>query len=302
MTHGTQIDPISLRLLAAAADTGSIRKAAFANGFSQPSASTRLMRLEQATGLRLLTKTASGSSLTTDGYRFRVQADRVLRALDDLDATVFELREKGLSTLQVGASFTIAEYLIYHWLSASGYLQKEVQVELGVGNSFAVCEMVSRATAMIGFIETPWVPDDFDSMVVSRDELVVVVSPTHEWASVETIDAEQLGDTPLVMREKGSGTREYARMHLEKALGYAMSEPSLELGSTTALKSAVMRGAGAAILSCLTVRDDLSAGRLKQVSVKGVRFTRDLRAIYLRGTHPTGAAKELVQAARDMGG
>lgn len=301
MSLNDHLDLGSLLLLQAVAKTGSITKAAEERGMSQPSASTRLQRLEQTTGVALLGKSPRGSRLTADGHRFMQDAEVVLEAMYRLNSTVIGIRRRASSILRIAASYTIAEYLMHQWLGSREMLGPDVQLGLEVGNSELVCELVSGSAAHLGFIETPSVPGDLDSELVAHDDLVLVVAPGHSLGQTDHLTVDELARVPLIMRESGSGTREYTTRQLDLAFGEAMPPPLQELGSTTAVKAAVMAGVGATIISRLTVHEELAEGRLRQIKLEGVDLTRQLRAVYPRGTRPTGAAAELVAAARRVG-
>ena len=230
-----------------------------------------------------------------------LEAEKVLNAMDHLMTALTSMRHQTRSSLRVAASYTIAEYLVNRWLDASGLLRHDVHIGFEVGNSEAICHLVGRGVATVGFIETPSVPSDLDSQVVARDDLVVVVAPDHVWAQATTIEAQELLAGRLVMRESGSGTREYAEQCLEAALQLPRPKPTHEFGSTSAVKSAVMSGVGATVISRLAVREELASGRLTEVAVEGVAFPRQLRAVYLRGTQLTGAAAQLVRTATTVG-
>jgi DNA-binding transcriptional LysR family regulator len=133
---------------------------------------------------------------------------------------------------------------------------------------------------------------------VAEDRLVVVADPAHPWARRrEPLSAQELSRAPLVLRESGSGTRQT----LDRALHLAGCErvrPLVELGSTAAVRGAVIAGTGPSVLSELAVRGDIAEGRLIGVPVTGVDLTRDLRAVWPTGRRLVGPAAELVTVAR----
>jgi DNA-binding transcriptional LysR family regulator len=102
-----------------------------------------------------------------------------------------------------------------------------------------------------------------------------------------------LATTPLILREKGSGTRQV----LDAALG-GLARPLIELSSTTAVKASAVSGAGPAVLSELAVGEELSMRRLVRIPVEGVTLARDLRAVWPTGHRPTGPARELLSLTR----
>jgi DNA-binding transcriptional LysR family regulator len=129
---------------------------------------------------------------------------------------------------------------------------------------------------------------------VRSDDLVVIVAPSHDWARRSTpLSARELAKTPLVLREVGSGTREVFETTMRlRGLGVV---PLLELGSTTALKSAVESGAGPGILSRLAVQTEVRDGRLAVVTPADIFFDRSIRLVW-SNERPLGTpAKHLVR-------
>ncbi|MFR0656654.1 LysR substrate-binding domain-containing protein, partial [Pantoea sp. SIMBA_079] len=135
-------------------------------------------------------------------------AAELLDAAERFDASVASLRGGAGETLRIAASMTIAEHLAPHWLTSLNAAGGGPRIELTAANSEAVLLAVRNASATIGFIETPNVPADLATTKFASDELVVVVGRTHPWAKrARGISAEELASTPLVSRERGSGTR-----------------------------------------------------------------------------------------------
>jgi len=288
----------SLRLLVLVADLGSLGRAAERLRISQPSASRRLSTLERGLGLVLVDRTRRGSRLTLAGQVVAGHARQVLDELDRLLAGAEKLRTRREAELRVAASLTIAEYLLPAWISELRRRRPELYIGLQVTNSEHVPELVESAEADIGFIEGPRLARVMATRQVAEDRLVVVVDPGHPWARRrEPLSARELSRTPLVLRESGSGTRQT----LDRALylaGCDRARPLVELGSTAAVRGAVIAGTGPSVLSELAVRGDLAEGRLVAVEVAGVDLTRELRAVWPTGRRLVGPAAELVAVAR----
>ncbi len=283
----------TLELLLAVARRGSLGRAAREAGISQPAASVRMRTLERMAGVPLLERTPRGSVLTPAGVLVTDWARPLLDAADRLDMGLAALREDHYSRLRVEASLTVAEYLLPRWLVALREARPGVAVSLRVGNSADVAARVLAGEADLGFTEGRRAPRGLASAVVAHDRLTVVVAPGHPWSRRRSpVPAAELAATPLVQREQGSGTREVLAAALAPFGGPAA--PLLELASTTALKAAAVSGAGPAVLSSLAVADDVAAGRLIAVEVADLELGRALRAVWPRGTYPTGPARELL--------
>jgi len=269
----------SLDLLRSVAEFGSIRQAAGAHHISQPAASMRLRSLERTLGLELLDRSAGRARLTVTGVAVVQWSEAVLEGMRDLLLGTAAVRSKGRDTLRIAASMTVAEYLVPGWLSRLRGSDPDVAVSLEMGNSGHVAEMMLRGGADIGFVEGPDDPPDLHVRVVSGDDLVVVVAPSHPWARRRRpLSAADLAATPLVLREAGSGTREV----LERALSASGLEPTplVELASTTAIKASVASGTGPGVLSRLAVEPEVTDGRLIVVTTTGVPLDRRIRAIW----------------------
>ena len=292
----------ALELLSAVARTGSLGSAAAELGISQQAASSRLRTMEALVGESLVVRTRRGSGLTTTGELVVQWAARVLEAAEELDAGIAALRSDRRGHLAVAASLTIAEHLLPGWLVAVRAEQQQLgqpptDITMTATNSERVAALVASGEVDLGFVEGPTAPPGLQHRLVGTDELVVVVGPTHPWAlrSRRRVTASTLAATPLVVRERGSGTRSV----LERALaGLPTAPPALELSSTAAVRSAVAAGAGPAALGAHTVRDDEATGRLVRIAVSGVDLTRRLHAVWRGGAHPPqGPARDLVALA-----
>lgn len=284
----------ALELLLAVARLGSLGAAARELGITQPAASSRLRSMERQLGVALVDRSPRGSRLTAAGALVTDWARRVVEAAAAFDAGAQALRDRRDSRLRVAASMTIAEYLLPGWLLALRAQRPDTAVSLLAGNSASVAARLLGGEADLGFVEGVSVPAGLDSAVIAHDHLVVVVAPDHPWVRRgEPLSAEELASTPMILREKGSGTRQV----LDAALG-GLARPLIELSSTTAVKAAAVSGAGPAVLSELAVREELALWRLVKVPVKGVALTRALRAVWPAGHRPVGPARELLSLTR----
>lgn len=286
----------TLEILVAVADHGSLSAGARRIGVAQPNASRSISRLERRLGFALLTRSTRGTAVTPKGLMVVEWARDVLSAAEALRRGAERLVSNE-QNLRVVASQTVAEHLLPRWI-AELRVQQEVQVDIGVVNSEKAVEEVLAGHAQLGFVESPDVSRGMHQAVVTRDELVTVVLPGHEWADrAEAISLEEFAATPLVLREAGSGTR----TTLDRALGErGPAVPLLELESNAAVRVAVLSGAGPTVLSRLAVGDLLAQGALVEVAVDGLRLRRVLRAIWSGPRvlgHPAADLVSVSQAA-----
>ncbi len=277
------LDLISIRLLLAVEQQGSINRAAAAMHMTQPSASARLRRFERIVGTALLERRADGSRLTPAGRLIAEWAGEVANAVEGLSAAIGSLSQGTMHPLLVAASLTIAEHLLPAWLAALAERLPEADVYSFVGNSAAVCQRVASGEAALGFIESPDVPPSLTVATFTTDEVVAVAGRAHPWNGVgEAVAVADLLAGPLIVREPGSGTRSAA----ESVLGYLSQRAGLiEVQSSVAARAALAMGRAVAILSALSVAEDIRAQRLVLIPVEGFPVVRALRTVW-RGRPP----------------
>jgi DNA-binding transcriptional LysR family regulator len=126
------------------------------------------------------------------------------------------------------------------------------------------------------------------------DELVLIASAAHEWAERNAVSCSEIAAAPLLMRERGSGTRNVIELALAR---HGVKRSSLnivmELDSTEAIKSAVEAGLGIGFVSRWAIQKDLRLDRnFKIVDVEGLRVKRDFLVAYATGPEPLGLAIE----------
>jgi molybdate transport repressor ModE-like protein len=298
-------DLSSLELLLAVARTGSLGAAGRELGLTQQAVSARIRTVERLIGVPVVSRGPRGSRLTEPGALVADWAGAVLTAAEALDAGIAALRGQRDARLTVASSLTVAEYLLPSWLVALRTEQVAAgtvpaTVRLGVHNTERVAALVLSGEAGVGFIEGPDVPAGLAARPVGADTLVLVVAPGHRWARrSRPLEPTELAVTPLVAREAGSGTRRVLEAALASVLpaGVEPVPPALELSSTASIRGAVLAGAGAAVLSDLAVREDLAAGRLVEVAVRGLALRRVLRGVWASGPAPAGPVRDLLRIA-----
>jgi DNA-binding transcriptional LysR family regulator len=296
-------DLAEFEVLSAIAKAGSLGAAAREVGLTQQAVSARLASIEAQTGVRLAVRTHRGSQLTPAGVIVAEWADRLLNVAHQVDAGLAALRTETRKRIKIAASQTVAEQLLPRWLvslraTATRHGVASPEVVLTATNSDHAIIAVRDGDADVGFIESPATPGGLRSRIVTYDELTLIVTPDHQWARrSRSVSASELAQTPLVTREVGSGTRDSLTTALRQVLGDAVVQapPLLELSSAAAVRAAVLAGAGPAVMSRLTVTDDVAVGRLRAISVPELDLHRGLRAIWLGGrTPPAGPVRDLL--------
>jgi DNA-binding transcriptional LysR family regulator len=269
-----------LQVFHAVAKQMSFTKAAETLFMTQPAVTFQIKQLEEHFNTRLFERGHGRISLTPAGEVVLEYAERILALSAELDTRLREMTGRLSGPLLIGASTTIAEFLLPPVLGEFKSLHPDVQAKLIVGNSETIENRVAEHTLDLGLIEAPSHLPALQTEVCCEDELQVIVAPGHPLAKLRSVTPKQLAPYPYVSRESGSGTREFTDLHFRKA-GIQPNELNvvMELGSPEALKGVVTTGLGYAIVSQVTVAKERKLGELVAVPLQP-RLLRSLSLVY----------------------
>lgn len=270
------MDEFRLRVFVTAARTLSFSKCAAALNITQPAVSRHIGELEARYGMPLFSRGASGVTLTKAGELLLSHAERLLSAYQKMDYDMDLLSQTSQGRLSIGASTTIAMYLLPPVLASFMELSGGVEVSMLSGNSENVEQWLRDGTVDIGFVENasrrPWL--HYEPLMA--DELVLVAGTQGRYGSLESVTPQELRGLPLVLREKGSGTREIIERALSRR-GIRVEDLNvvIELSSTEAIKSFVRSSDTLAIVSVIALHRELADGSLRIVDIDGVDMPRE---------------------------
>jgi len=269
-----------LQVFHAVAKQMSFTKAAEVLFMTQPAVTFQIKQLEEHFNTRLFERGHGKISLTPAGEVVLEYAERILSLSAELETRLREMTGRLSGPLLIGASMTIAEFLLPRVLGQFKSQYPDVQAKLTVANSEAIESRVAEHTLDIGLIEATSHHNSLVTEVFCEDELQVVVAPGHPLAKEKALTPQQLKEHPFIIRETGSGTRQYTDLYFKNA-GMSTSDLKIvmELGSSESVKGVVSTGLGYSILSRLTVAKELKLGELVAVPLQP-RLQRSLSLIY----------------------
>jgi len=288
-----------LQVFHAVAKHLSFTKAAEALFMTKPAVTSQIRQLEEHFGTRLFDRAQGGILLTDAGTIAFAYADRLLALSAELDTRLKELDGQVAGPLLIGASTTIAEFLLPQILGEFKARHPAIVPRLFVANSEAVQGRTADRSLDLGFIEgdshLPSLVTDF----CCEDELRVTCAPSHPLARLQCVTPESLTQHAYASREMGSGTREVIDHYLQKA-GVApdMLQVVMELGSPEALKGLVATGVAFAIMSRVTVVQQIRLGDLVQVPL-APRLIRNLTVVYPKERFQSRLVNGFVQFAKE---
>lgn len=275
----------------------SFTKAAEQLFMTQPAVTFQVKQLEEHFDTRLFDRSHGRIALTPAGRLVMDYAERVLKLTEEMDTRVAELTGAVAGSLLLGASTTIAEYILPKILGEFKAEHPEVQAHMTVANSETIVTRVADHALDVGLIESRSFLPTLHNEVCCDDELVVICAPDHALAKRKTVRAQDLAALPWVRREPGSGTREFTDNYLRDC-GVVPDDlrVTMELGSPEAMKAVVETGIAIAVLSRATITKELELGSLVAVPL-APRLIRTLSLVHPKERFRSRLVKTFVDFA-----
>jgi len=270
----------------------SFRKASEELFLTQPAVSAQIKALEEELEVQLFDRSRGSVSLTEAGDVLLEFAHRSHALSAQTLAELAGLKGEFAGELRLGASTTIAQYALPRRLGEFRRQNPRVELQLTSGNTEQIVTALLEHRIVLGLLEGPPRCREVRVEPYLADELLLIVPRGHEWAERGSIRCKDLLSMPLLMRERGSGTRRVVELALEKR-GVHMSDLHLamELDSTEAIKSAVEAGLGAGFVSRWALAQDCRNGKAFQiVAIEGVQIPRPFLLASLQGQEVQGVA------------
>lgn len=282
MVYGAIVEPNEVQLphlgsFCKAAELSNFTGAAKSLGLTQAAVSQRIQVLEASLGKPLFKRRGGSVTLTDAGRKLYEFAQRIL------DLSREARREITGQTVPVGGDLLLAassipgEHFLPALLTVFGQQHPNVRVHATVNDSAAVMGQVERGEAHLGLVGRRADNSDLDFQFLASDRMVFVVPPGHPLSGERSVTANRLTAYPLVLREVGSGLRHCFEKALEKIERSLVDfRVALEIGSNEAVKEAVARGVGVAVLSIYAVRKEVESGQLMALEGSDLKCDRDM--------------------------
>jgi DNA-binding transcriptional LysR family regulator len=269
-----------LQVFHAVAKHLSFTKAAEALFMTQPAVTFQIRQLEEHFNTRLFDRAQGRITLTPAGLVALEHAERILAITSELESRLREMSGQIAGPLLIGASTTIAEYILPGILGEFAARHPSIVPRLLVANSEVVQARVAERSLDLGFIEGDSHLPSLASEVCCEDELQVVCAPSHPLARQAAVAPRALAEHGYISREPGSGTREVIDLYLRRAGPRLDSlHVVMEASSPEALKGLVATGLGFTIMSRLTVTKEARLGELVTIPLVP-RLLRNLSVVY----------------------
>ncbi len=289
------MDLRQLEIFVKVAELGSFSKAAETLFLTQPTVSEHIRTLEDELGVRLLDRLGRGATVTRGGALLLTYAQRLLALSREARQAMESFQGRMSGDLLVGASTIPGEYILPALIGRFKEKFPDIAITLLIGDSQAVTEWVAEGRAEVGVVGARSGHRSIEFRELLPDDIALIVSATHPWHGRKQVTIEELRAEPLLLRERGSGTRAALEATLTQAgTDIAAFRVVGEMGSTQAIKQAVKAGVGVSLVSRRAVEEECRVGSLWCLRVKDLKITR---AFYL-ATHRERSRSPLAEAFR----
>jgi DNA-binding transcriptional LysR family regulator len=289
------VDLRQLEIFVKVAELGSFSRAAEALYLTQPTVSEHIRTLEEELAVRLLDRLSRGAAVTKGGQLLLSYAQRMLALSREARQAMDRFQGRMSGDLHVGASTIPGEYVLPTLIGRFKEKYPDISITLLIGDSQTVVDWVSAGRAELGVVGARLSQRGVEYKELMPDEVVVVVPASHTWHGRKQISLDELRREPLLIRERGSGTRAALEATLAEAgLDLGAFRIVGEMGSTQAIKQAVKAGVGVSVVSKRAVEEECKVGLCWCLRVKDLKV---MRAFHL-ATHKERSRSPLAEAFR----
>jgi DNA-binding transcriptional LysR family regulator len=289
------MDLRQLEIFAKVAEMGSFSRAAEALHLTQPTVSEHIRALEDELGVRLLDRLGRGTATTRAGQLLLSYASRILALAREARQALEGYQGRIRGELVVGGSTIPGEYLLPAVIGRFREKFPDVSTTLVIGDSQTVVDWVVDGRVELGVVGARLPQRGLEFQDLSPDEEVVVIPAGHPWQGRAQVTLEELVREPLLIRERGSGTRAAFESALERAgVDLGTLRIAGEMGSNQAIKQAVKAGMGITVLSRIAVEEESRQGVLAFLRVQDLAVTRGFYVV----THRERSRSPVAEAFR----
>ncbi|WP_038330612.1 MULTISPECIES: LysR family transcriptional regulator [Empedobacter] len=259
-------------------------KAANELNITQPAVTKHIKEIELNLNIKLFERNGTKIKLTKAGEILLKYTEEIFSVYQKMEFEIGQLQEKQKGSLRLGASTTIAQYVLPPILAEFRKRFPEIQLSLVIQNSEKIEDLLANHKIDVGLIEAQIKNRTFHYFPFMKDEIVLVSRQNHSISIKNNIKLDDLKNIPLVFREPGSGTLETIDLAL-KSKNIKLNELNIEiqLGSTESIKSYVLHSDALAFLSIQSILQELKNQTLTIIDIKNLVIERNFNFIIPEG-------------------
>lgn len=257
----------------AVADEGSFTLAARRIFVTQSAVSHSMKALEDQLSCKLLDRTGRKVGLTPEGELLLKRCRRILNELELAGRDLDGLKRWGQTRIRIGVPHTLCHFMIPSVLREFRECFPRCEAMIEAADTEALLDRLSDSELdlVVGLKSRSRGEEGYRKMF--QDELVMVVSPFHIWASEPASTPTSFSDQQFLLYAKATETHRLIEEWLE-SLG-ARTAKSLVLGDMQAIKEMAKLGIGVGILAPWVAAKEISEGSLIVIPIRGKLIERE---------------------------
>ncbi len=269
------MDIRKIEIFLCAAETSSLSEAAKQLHLSQPALSHQIKLLEEELEARLFIRSNIGLKLTDAGLLLVPWARRIIHDTNDMKNMMSSLQNVFVGDLRIACSSTSGRYILPVIVARFCRRSPGIQARILACRPKSAVSWLLDGEAHLGVVSSEVSDESVESQEFFRDSISLIVPSSHPWAARHSIEAAEILQEPLIMREDSSGTRRVMLEELAKFdIGLEDLKIFLEVGNAEAIVEVVAGGFGISFVSDLASKYMRQLGRVVKVRVDGVDMKR----------------------------
>lgn len=284
-----------LKIFKKVIDLEGFSRAAEAVHLTQPTVSSHIRDLESYFDCRLVDRMGKTALPTKAGEVLYEYAARLLLLAEEAESAVAEFLGNISGKIAIGGSTIPGAYILPRQISDFTRANPGVRIRVEVGDTQQIIDNILAGRLDFGIVGAETDNRHIVQKVLIKDEMRLIIQADHKWAKKKSVDLAAIYKEPFILRETGSGTLRSLARNLGQAGGSLENLTiAAELGSTTSVIQGIKSGMGISVLSPVAVKDELAAGSLKALAIKGLDLTRHFFLTCHRARTPSPASRALM--------
>lgn len=282
-----------------AAESMNFSRAAEKLNVTQPAVSAQMRQLEEFLGVKLFARLGKKLVLTEPGEVLLGYTRKMFKLREEAQHILEQMRMVQRGTLKLGTAKTYARHLMPPLLAGFQGAYPLVNIVLLEGSSLDMAQRLWALDVEVALVAYPGSVRRVKFKFFKSEELVLILAPDHPLAFADKIPFKDLAAQPIILREKGSGTRrvisELYRRHRAKP------RVVFETSNAEVIKEQVAQGTGLSFLTRSAVYKDVLSRRLAMARLEGEKLDLEIYAAVLKGHELSRPARAFLDILFDNG-
>ncbi len=269
------MDLWQLNVFCKVVESKSFSKAGKKIHLSQPTVSSHIKDLESYFDTRLIDRFSRKAEPTPAGKILYEYAHRLLGLKEEMEQALGEFLGTKRGNLTIGGSTIPGGYFLPKIIGNFTRKYPQIHIRLEIADTQEIIRNIVNGKLELGIVGAKSDDNQIFQRKLIEDNMCLAVPKNHRWAQKESVFIEDLFEEPFIIREEGSGTLKSIKLNMQSR-GYDIQNLRIiaVMGSTEAVRQGIKNYVGISILSSIAIEDDVRAGLLKPIRVKGIELKR----------------------------